>query len=196
MARTGLTKSEVRASREQLLAEGRYPSVDAVRAALGTGSKSTIHKYLKELGSEDAGAGVKREETARTLLGVVEQLADQLHDDAERRLDKLRAGYEKELAELRDTVARLSARVAELEGDASFDGAANRPPAQQHRQEREPEHASGFGNFSNLQSSSRDGSSENSPFSVFLAGGRSAVFNLDSLQAAGQIQLTPRAYPG
>jgi hypothetical protein len=107
MARTGLTKSEVRASRDRLLAEGRYPSVDAVRAALGTGSKSTIHKYLKELGSEDGDAGVKREDTTRTLYGIVEQLADQLHGDAERRLETLRASHEEELAELRATVARL-----------------------------------------------------------------------------------------
>jgi hypothetical protein len=179
MARTGLTKSEVRASRDRLLAEGRYPSVDAVRAALGTGSKSTIHKYLKELGSEDGDAGVKREDTTRTLYGIVEQLADQLHGDAERRLETLRASYEEELAELRATVARLSARVEELEGA---------PPTQPA--------ASGFGDFSDLQSSSRSGRSEHSPFNTVLSGGRSAVFDLDHLQTAGQIQLTPRAYPG
>jgi hypothetical protein len=187
MARTGLSKSEVRASRDQLLAEGRYPSVDAIRAALGTGSKSTIHKYLKELGSEDAGGGMKREDTARTLLGVVEQLAEQLHGDAERRLETLRAEYEKELAELRNTVARLSARVEELESRPSLGGLAN--------QLEEPV-ANGFGHFSNLQSSSRSGRLEDSPFSIILSGGRSAIFDLDSLQLAGQIQLRPRAYPG
>ncbi|MFS2002398.1 DNA-binding protein [Duganella sp. CT11-25] len=188
MARTGLSKSEVRASRDQLLAEGRYPSVDAVRAALGTGSKSTIHKYLKELGSEDAGAGMKREDTARTLLGVVEQLADQLHGDAERRLESMRAEYERELAQLRDTVARLSARVEELEqGKLAPGGLAN--------QLEEPV-SNGFGHFCNFQSSSRSGRLEDSPFSVILSGGRSAIFDLDTLQVAGQIQLRPRVYPG
>lgn len=183
MARTGLTKSEVRASRDRLLAEGRYPSVDAVRAALGTGSKSTIHKYLKELGGEDDGAGVKREDTARTLYGIVEQLADQLHGDAERRLETLRASYEQQLAELRGTVATLTARVAELEG-----GPQPQPESQSV--------GSGFGDFSDLQSSSRSGRSEHSPFNTVLSGGRSAVFDLDHLLNAGQIQLTPRAYPG
>jgi hypothetical protein len=192
MARTGLSKSQVRASRDQLLAEGRYPSVDAVRLMLGTGSKSTIHKYLKELGSEDAGAGMTREDTARTLLGVVEQLADKLHGDAERRLDALRAEHEQalrekeaELAELRRTVARLAARVEELGGDPVPGGYTNPPPL-----------ADGFGNFSNLQSSSRDGRSEISPFGMSLAGGRSAVFDFDGLRPAGQIQLTPRVFPG
>lgn len=175
MARTGLTKTDVRASRDRLLAEGRYPSVDAVRAVLGTGSKSTIHKYLKELGGEDAGAGVKREDTARTLHGIVEQLTDQLHGDAERRLEALRAAYEKELAELRGTVARLAARLEELEGGPSLGG---------------------FGDFSGLQTSSRSGRGEQSPFNIVLSGGRSSVFDLDSLHVAGQIQLTPRVYPG
>ena len=59
MARSGLTKSQVREARDRLLAEGRHPSVDAVRHALGdSGSKSTIHKYLKELRSEDGGGDV------------------------------------------------------------------------------------------------------------------------------------------
>ncbi|NGZ87000.1 DNA-binding protein [Duganella aceris] len=194
MARTGLTKSQVRASRDQLLAEGRYPSVDAIRLALGTGSKSTIHKYLKELGGEDAGAGLKREDTARTLLGVVEQLADQLHGDAERRVASLRAEHEQalrekdaELAAMRQTMARLTARVQELEGVASFGGFAT--PAQ------EPP-PGGFGEFDVMQLSSRSGRRENSPFSILLSGGRSAIFEFDSLQDAGRIQLKPRAYPG
>jgi len=188
MARTGLTKSEVRASRDQLLAEGRYPSADAVRLALGTGSKSTIHKYLKELGGEDGGAGPKREDTARTLLGVVEQLADQLHGDAERRITTLRAEHEQalrekdaELAGLRSALAKLAARVEELEGVA---GLVEEVPA------------SGFGDFDVMQLSSRSGRRENSPFSILLSGGRSAIFEFDSLQDAGRIQLRPRAYPG
>jgi hypothetical protein len=191
MARTGLSKSQVRECRDRLLAEGRYPSVDAVRLALGTGSKSTIHKYLKELGSEDASTGLKRDDTARTLQGVVEQLADQLHRDAERRVLALRAELEqalldkdRELAALRGTVARLSARLEELGVDAAPGGFTGAPIAD------------GFGNFSNLQSSSRDGRSEASPFSRSLSGGRSAVFDFDGLRPTGQIQLTPRVFPG
>ena len=50
MARSGLYKSDVQRARDSLRAEGKNPSVDAVRVALGnTGSKTTIHRYLKEL---------------------------------------------------------------------------------------------------------------------------------------------------
>ncbi|MFX6330932.1 DNA-binding protein, partial [Acinetobacter baumannii] len=56
MARTGLYKSEVKKARDSLLALGRHPSVDAVRVELGnTGSKTTIHKYLKELEEDEGG---------------------------------------------------------------------------------------------------------------------------------------------
>jgi hypothetical protein len=59
MARTGLYKSEVKKARDTLLAIGRRPSVDAVRIELGnTGSKTTIHKYLKELEEEEGATAV------------------------------------------------------------------------------------------------------------------------------------------
>jgi hypothetical protein len=174
MARTGLSKSQVRASRDQVLAEGRYPSVDTVRLALGnTGSKSTIHKYLKELETEDADGGLRREDTARTLLATVEQLAEQLHADGDRRLRALKAEHaqalqekDDELAELRRQVAMLGARLDRLEdlpggGDRSFD--------------------KGFGKFSDQLLSSRGGGHDISPFSFIPAGGRSEVFDFDSL---------------
>ena len=48
MARAGLYKTEVQKARDSLIAQGKHPSVDAIRVALGnTGSKSTIHRYLK-----------------------------------------------------------------------------------------------------------------------------------------------------
>ena len=48
MARSGIYKSEVLRARDNLRATGRNPSIDAVREELvNTGSKSTIHRYLK-----------------------------------------------------------------------------------------------------------------------------------------------------
>ena len=53
MARGGLYKSDIQKARDTLRAQGKHPSVDAVRVALGnTGSKTTIHRYLKELEEE------------------------------------------------------------------------------------------------------------------------------------------------
>jgi hypothetical protein len=109
MARTGLTKSQVKATREQLIAEGRHPSADAVRLALGnTGSKSTIHKYLKELEAEDGVQLVPRADTVGALQALVDQLADKLHEAAERRIAALRAEHESALQ-------RKDAELAELQ---------------------------------------------------------------------------------
>lgn len=54
MARGGINKAVVQIAREALLARGQHPSIDAVRVELGnTGSKSTIQRYLKELGARE-----------------------------------------------------------------------------------------------------------------------------------------------
>ena len=177
MARTGLTKSRVREVRAALLAEGRHPSADAVRHALGdTGSKSTIHKYLKELAGEAPVGAARRDDTASQLHELVEQLADELHTQAERRVAALVAQHERalrekdeELADLRRTVAALQAKVGALEGK----------PARPQPRERSGQPAGraigGFGNFSGLLANSRCGRGETSAFSIVLAGGRSDV---------------------
>jgi hypothetical protein len=176
-----------------LLAEGRYPSVDSVRQSLGnTGSKSTIHKYLKELDGEDVGAVIQRSDTARTLLATVEQLADQLHADAERQVRAVRAEYdealrlkEEELAELRGQVALLTARLEQRQDVADggagipggFGGFADHPRVAANN---------GFGNFNELLSATRGGGRDISLFSMIPAGGRSEVFDLESMLPAAR----------
>jgi len=54
MARSGIDKQCVKQARQALIARGENPSIDAVRVELGnTGSKTTIHRYLRELEAED-----------------------------------------------------------------------------------------------------------------------------------------------
>jgi FAD/FMN-containing dehydrogenase len=181
MARSGLTKSQVREARDRLLAAGRHPSVDALRHALGdSGSKSTIHKYLKELRSEDgtaqAAPGIGREDTGRALHALVEQLADRLHADFDERVRLLRAAHddalrerERELAELRSTVATLTARVRQLETEARF-GGDDTPLRHWHDRQRA---AGGFGHFDSSLLNSRSSLPDASPFDMIRAAARS-----------------------
>lgn len=91
MARTGLYQSEVKKARDALLAQGRHPSVDAVRVALGnTGSKTTIHKYLKELDEID-GAGTSKASVSEALQDLVARLAAQLHEEGAARISTIEA---------------------------------------------------------------------------------------------------------
>lgn len=85
MARGGLYRTDVEKARSALIAQGKHPSVDAVRVALGnTGSKTTIHRYLKEIEAEE---GADRKVAISEALGdLVARLAAQLHAEADERI--------------------------------------------------------------------------------------------------------------
>ncbi|MYM39673.1 DNA-binding protein [Duganella qianjiadongensis] len=86
MARSGLYKSEVQKARDALLAKGQRPSIDAVRIELGnTGSKTTIHKYLRELEEEDGIGDQKRTSLSEALTDLVERLAARIQEEADER---------------------------------------------------------------------------------------------------------------
>lgn len=125
MARSGLYKSDVKRARDSLIAQSQYPSIDAVRMALGnTGSKTTIHKYLKELEEEDGNAPQKAS-ISEALLDLVERLASRLQEEAHasvahakeqlatRELEQAQArnALESELSALREAFYTLEARL-------------------------------------------------------------------------------------
>lgn len=191
MARSGLSKAQVKSTRDELVAQGRYPSVDAVRLALGnTGSKTTIHRYLKELEDEGSDAGARRDDTAQALQHMVRQLADKLHEDTERRLRALQAEHaatlqhkERELAALREQVAMLRAR---LEGvGESSNVPAHAPVPEPAASGRKSIRDIGFGIFGNLLSATRGGRGDASTFSNLLNGGRTEIIDPESLSQSG-----------
>jgi len=178
VARAGLSKSEVQRARDQLIAEGRYPSADAVRATLGnTGSKSTIHRYLKELGSEASTACVSRQETERSLQVLIEQISAKLHTAAEERLRVVTDEYENtlrrkenEIAELREVIANLTSRLH----------APERP-----EDKSAPSLYDGFGRFGRLDFSSRSGPHCSSAFSIMLDSDRSTLADASKIRSPG-----------
>jgi DNA repair exonuclease SbcCD ATPase subunit len=108
MARSGLYKSEVKRARDALLSQGKYPSVDAVRIALGnTGSKTTIHKYLRELDEDEGGAGGSKISISEALQDLVSRLAAELHVEANVRIDAIQV--EAQAAERRHAEAKALA---------------------------------------------------------------------------------------
>ena len=89
MARGGVYKSDVQKARDSLRAQGKNPSVDAVRVALGnTGSKTTIHRYLRELEEEEGRPVGAKAAVSEALQDLVTRLATRLHEEAEERLDE------------------------------------------------------------------------------------------------------------
>lgn len=112
MARAGLYKSDVKRARDALLALGRHPSLDAVRIELGnTGSKTTIHKYLRELEAEEGGAapGVSLSEE---LQAIVATLADRLQGEADNRIAAIRAECTAQVQAQTNAARELQAQLA------------------------------------------------------------------------------------
>lgn len=105
MARGGVYKTEVQKARHALLVQGKHPSVDALRVALGnTGSKTTIHRYLKELEAEDAQGVGGKYPISDALADLVSRLAGQLNAEADARIAEVQARCD---AQLRDRGAAL-----------------------------------------------------------------------------------------
>jgi DNA repair exonuclease SbcCD ATPase subunit len=129
MARAGVYFSDVKRARDALVADGRHPSIDAVRAALGnTGSKTTIHKYLREIEAEEGGQKASVSEAIQVL---VTQLADQLQGEAATEVEAVRArmaelqqahehvqaALESQLVDVRQALEGVARQLASTEQD-------------------------------------------------------------------------------
>jgi chromosome segregation ATPase len=133
MARSGLTKSDIKSARNALIARGRYPSADAVRAELGdTGSKSTIHRYLKELEDEEGTPDVgSRASISEPLQDLVARLAERLHEEAEAQVAAMRQTFDTKASEhaavlsaANEEKTKAQARARELEAELKQKNAA------------------------------------------------------------------------
>jgi len=115
MARGGLYKSDIQKARDALRAQGKHPSVDAVRVALGnTGSKTTIHRYLKEL-EEDEGQGLgAKVAVSDALQDLVARLAGRLHEEAEAVIAEARQRFEAHLQERSEALERTQQEASTL----------------------------------------------------------------------------------
>ncbi|EJB8578547.1 DNA-binding protein [Acinetobacter radioresistens] len=116
MSRSGLTKNKVKQARDILISQNKYPSVDAVRIELGnTGSKSTIHKYLKEL-EEDEEQGIGQNlSVSETIQSLVIRLAEQLHLEANIEIEKVKEAYRINEEKLKEEIGSLRNELNQTE---------------------------------------------------------------------------------
>ena len=97
------------------MATGKYPSVDAVRRELGNrGSKSTIHRHLRELEDEARGKPGGHAAISEALTDLVARLAERLQAETEVRLHTLAAAHTEELARHRQAYETARAELAEM----------------------------------------------------------------------------------
>lgn len=125
MARGGVNKAVVQIARTAILARGEHPSIDAVRIEMGnTGSKTTIHRYLKELDEVDSRRGAPREQIDDELTGLVARLAQRLQEQAQEPIDRAQAHYEQLKVQLQTQLSETQDARAQLEQQLEIQGTA------------------------------------------------------------------------
>lgn len=148
MARGGINKALVQKARQAILARGENPSIDAVRVELGnTGSKTTIHRYLREIEDAERGRNTAAMPLSEQLANLVGQLADQLEEDAQTSVAQERELLARERLDYESQARQAKSRIQQLESQCG--GLTEQLPAvqqalqqeQQQRQKAEVENA-------------------------------------------------------
>lgn len=116
MARGGVNKAVVQTARLALIARGEHPSIDAVRIEMGnTGSKTTIHRYLRELDESDNRSGPPSADIGEELTELVARLAQRLDGQAQERVEHAQTAFDKQCAALQETLTQTEKNLAERE---------------------------------------------------------------------------------
>jgi len=116
MARGGINKVIVQKAREALLARGENPSIDAVRVELGnTGSKTTIHRYLKELEVQDPRPQASGERLSDELSQLVAGLLGRLKEEGTEATKQAQLAFDEQRAQLESALETHQANLVSLQ---------------------------------------------------------------------------------
>jgi chromosome segregation ATPase len=125
MARGGINKAVVQKAREALLARGDNPSIDAVRVELGnTGSKSTIHRYLKEIEAYDPRPQASEEKLSEELTELIGKLLNRMMEEGGEAIAHAQAMFDKQRANLEARLEKSQAALSGLQGEHEAQRAA------------------------------------------------------------------------
>ncbi|UVH52142.1 DNA-binding protein [Pseudomonas sp. CBSPBW29] len=125
MARGGINKAVVQTARLAILARGENPSIDAVRIEMGnTGSKTTIHRYLKELDESETRQTITEAPIDDELGELVARLAQRLKEKAQEPIDLALAQFQQQKTALLAQVEELEAAHSQLKQQFDIQAAA------------------------------------------------------------------------
>ena len=122
MARTGVTYFDIVQAADEVKNRGEEPTVDRVRAELGTGSKSTIGPLLKRWRSETGNSVADTGGLPKDLVDALKALHERLQGEADQRIEQANAEHEstieklqQELVQARELVAGRTQELRNLE---------------------------------------------------------------------------------
>ncbi|QJI38134.1 DNA-binding protein [Pseudomonas sp. ADAK13] len=125
MARGGINKAVVQTARLAILARGENPSIDAVRIEMGnTGSKTTIHRYLKELDESETRQTITEAPIDDELGELVARLAQRLKEKAQEPIDLALAQFQQQKAALLAQAEALEGAHSQLKQQFDIQAAA------------------------------------------------------------------------
>jgi chromosome segregation ATPase len=101
MARGSIYRTDVENARKELLAQGKTPTVDAIRLIIGRGSNTTILRYLQDINTEASRDDRPKAAISDALAETVQRLAEQLHAEADERIAQIRSDCDAQVAEYR-----------------------------------------------------------------------------------------------
>lgn len=125
MARGGINKVIVQKAREALLARGENPSIDAVRIELGnTGSKTTIHRYLKEIEDFDPRPKASKERLSDELSELVERLLTRMMEEGGEAITYAQSQFDNQRVALETHLETKESELSSLQRDFDSQKAA------------------------------------------------------------------------
>jgi chromosome segregation ATPase len=112
MARPGVSYKDVAMAAEQLAAQGRNPTIESVRALLGTGSTATVGPYLRAWrNKQDASRQLAlKEKLPEELIAVIKGLWERVFIEAE-------AKFETERLETRQSLIECQQQMTVIQTD-------------------------------------------------------------------------------
>lgn len=100
MSRPGITYMEVAEAAEELISQGKNPTIEQVRHQLGTGSSTTISNHLREWKDRLSGVdvGTIKEKLPQDLMAIVKGLWEKVVDQSQEKIETLEVQTEKKIS--------------------------------------------------------------------------------------------------
>jgi hypothetical protein len=118
MARAGINKAVVASARNALMARGESPTIDAVRIEMGnTGSKTTIHRYLKELETRQPAGLATPVPLSAELAALVGGLAERLEAEGNARVVEAQQRFDDQLGQVQASLEACRQALSQAEGN-------------------------------------------------------------------------------
>ena len=111
MGRPGVVYHDVAMAAEKLAAQGRNPTIESVRAIIGSGSTATVGPYLRAWRTKQDSSRqlALKENIPEELLSVIKGLWERVFVDAEAKFETERLEMQQSLNDLRQQISSLQA---------------------------------------------------------------------------------------